>query len=80
MQHKLRIGGRYSAFPQAEGACALRGACDQQGKPGWHDHHVTRRVDGGLNTLGNRVLLHPNCHALVHSRQEKVTLRHGGLK
>ncbi|MFI8693193.1 HNH endonuclease signature motif containing protein, partial [Stutzerimonas kunmingensis] len=46
----------------------------------WHDHHVIRRVDGGPDTLSNRVLLHPNCHALVHSRREKVTLRYGGLE
>lgn len=35
---------------------------------GWHDHHLHRRVDGGSNRLENRVLLHPVCHAKVHSQ------------
>jgi len=34
---------------------------------GWHDHHIEYRVHGGSDALGNRVLLHPNCHAQVHS-------------
>ncbi|MEW9004194.1 MAG: HNH endonuclease signature motif containing protein, partial [Pseudomonas aeruginosa] len=46
---------------------------------GWHDHHVIRRVDGGSDTLRNRTLLHPNCHALVHSQRQEVTLRFSGL-
>lgn len=34
---------------------------------GWHDHHIQYRVEGGSDALGNRVLLHPNCHTQVHS-------------
>lgn len=34
---------------------------------GWHDHHIVYRVAGGSDALGNRVLLHPNCHAQVHN-------------
>ncbi len=33
----------------------------------WHAHHVVRRIDGGRNTASNLVLLHPTCHAQVHS-------------
>lgn len=33
---------------------------------GWHDHHIEYRVAGGSDALGNRVLLHPNCHNQVH--------------
>lgn len=33
---------------------------------GWHDHHIEHRVAGGSDALGNRVLLHPNCHNQVH--------------
>lgn len=78
MQHKLRYRGQIlSIFRRQKGLCALCGHAISK-ETGWHDHHVIRRVDGGTDTLRNRVLLHPNCHALVHSRREKVTLRSGG--
>ena len=35
---------------------------------GWNNHHIVRRVDGGADRQGNRVLLHPNCHRQVHSQ------------
>jgi len=35
---------------------------------GWHNHHIVWRVNGGADTLNNRVLLHPNCHRQVHSQ------------
>lgn len=80
MQHKLRYRGQIlSIFRRQKGVCALCGHAISK-ETGWHDHHVIRRVDGGPDTLSNRVLLHPNCHALVHSRREKVTLRYGGLE
>ncbi len=80
MQHKLRYRGQIlSIFRRQKGVCALCGYAISK-ETGWHDHHVIRRVDGGPDTLSNRVLLHPNCHALVHSRREKVTLRYGGLE
>ncbi len=80
MQHKLRYRGQIlSIFRRQKGLCALCGHAISK-ETGWHDHHVIRRVDGGPDTLSNRVLLHPNCHALVHSQHGKVTLRHCGLK
>lgn len=80
MQHKLRYRGQIlSIFRRQKGVCALCGHAISK-ETGWHDHHVIRRLDGGPDTLSNRVLLHPNCHALVHSRREKVTLRYGGLE
>lgn len=39
---------------------------------GWHDHHIEYRVEGGSDALGNRVLLHPNCHIQVHALGLKV--------
>lgn len=33
---------------------------------GWENHHIIYRVNGGANTLDNRVLLHPTCHNQVH--------------
>ena len=35
---------------------------------GWHSHHLVWRTHGGSNRAENRVLLHPNCHAQVHSQ------------
>jgi len=80
MQHKLRYRGEIlSLFRRQQGKCALCGHAISK-ETGWHDHHVIRRADGGPDTLQNRVLLHPNCHALAHSQQKQVTLRHSGLK
>lgn len=80
MQLKLRYRGQVlSIFRRQKGLCALCGHAISR-ETGWHDHHVIRRVDGGPDTLRNRVLLHPNCHALVHSQREKVTLRYGGQR
>jgi len=39
---------------------------------GWNNHHITSRVLGGPDTYENRVLLHPNCHRMVHSRKLSV--------
>jgi len=79
MQHKLRYRGQiFSLFRRQQGLCALCGQAVSK-ETGWHDHHVIRRVDGGPDTLRNRVLLHPNCHALVHSQRKEVTLRFSGL-
>lgn len=35
---------------------------------GWHNHHIVWRSLGGSDKAENRVLLHPNCHRLVHSQ------------
>jgi RNA-directed DNA polymerase len=35
---------------------------------GWHSHHIVWRSKGGPDKAENRVLLHPNCHRLVHSQ------------
>ncbi|NWK46323.1 group II intron reverse transcriptase/maturase, partial [Ralstonia pickettii] len=49
------------------GLCALC-QCKMTKETGWHDHHIEYRVHGGSDALGNRVLLHPNCHAQVHAK------------
>ncbi|WP_367301821.1 HNH endonuclease [Janthinobacterium sp. GW458P] len=33
---------------------------------------MEQRVAGGSDTLGNRVLLHPNCHTNVHADDLQV--------
>ncbi len=39
---------------------------------GWHIHHITERSFGGSSRDENLVLLHPNCHALIHSQDLHV--------
>lgn len=53
------------------GLCAL---CryEMNMETGWHDHHIEHRVAGGSDALGNRVLLHPNCHINVHANDLHV--------
>ena len=53
------------------GLCAVCN-CKMTKATGWQDHHIEYRVHGGSNALGNRVLLHPNCHQQVHSNGLKV--------
>ncbi len=51
-----------------EGLCPI---CDQRitRDTGWHLHHVVKRSEGGSDKLTNLVLLHPNCHTQLHSRE-----------
>ena len=35
---------------------------------GWNVHHILEKARGGMDTLSNLVLLHPNCHRQIHSR------------
>jgi RNA-directed DNA polymerase len=39
---------------------------------GWHNHHIVWRTHGGIDGMSNRVLLHPECHRQVHSRELTV--------
>ena len=52
-------------YVSQRGLCALC-QCKITKATGWHDHHIEYRVHGGSNALGNRVLLHPDCHRQVH--------------
>ncbi|WP_185267598.1 group II intron reverse transcriptase/maturase [Halopseudomonas xiamenensis] len=80
MQHKLRYRKQVLwLFIRQQGKCALCGYAISK-ETGWHDHHIVRRVDGGPDTLDNRAVLHPNCHAQLHSRHGSVALRHSGIR
>lgn len=48
---------------------------------GWHVHHIIRRVDGGKDGSTNLVMVHPNCHNLIHVNGLKVVkpVRESGL-
>jgi RNA-directed DNA polymerase len=39
---------------------------------GWHSHHIVWRSHGGSDNVSNQVLLHPECHRQVHSRNFTV--------
>lgn len=64
LKYRKQIGSLYA---NQKGLCLL---CKQPitRETGWHDHHVTFRTQGGSDSLGNRVLLHPNCHHQLHTR------------
>jgi RNA-directed DNA polymerase len=54
-------------WKEQNGICPV---CDQKITEitGWHNHHIIWRSKGGPDTVENRVLLHPTCHAKVHSQ------------
>ncbi len=56
---------------EQKGRCPM---CDQQitKATGWNLHHLHGRVKGGTEVRANLVLLHPNCHRQVHSRNITV--------
>ncbi|HXF41793.1 MAG TPA: HNH endonuclease [Blastocatellia bacterium] len=39
---------------------------------GWRSHKIIWHVHGGSDTMGNRVMLHPHCHSMVHRRELEV--------
>ena len=57
-----------SLYRRQDGNCAYCGA-PISWVSGWHDHHVVYRTHGGSNALDNRVLVHPNCHAQIHTNR-----------
>lgn len=54
--------------------CGICPICQQKitTETGWHNHHILERVFGGSDRDENCVLLHPNCHALVHTQKLTV--------
>jgi RNA-directed DNA polymerase len=58
-------------WKEQRGICPI---CDQKitKVTGWHNHHIIWRTNGGKDRSNNRVLLHPECHRLVHSRKLDV--------
>lgn len=72
MRNKMRYREEWARlYVDQKGLCAHCGY-EMDMDTGWHDHHIEHRVAGGSDALGNRVLLHPNCHAQVHSLNLKV--------
>ncbi|MFN2109742.1 MAG: group II intron reverse transcriptase/maturase [Anaerolineae bacterium] len=43
--------------------------CGQKLTPesGWNVHHLVPQCEGGKSTIGNLIMLHPNCHRQVHA-------------
>jgi RNA-directed DNA polymerase len=69
-QAKNKIGWKYDEYlmwQRQDGKCPM---CQQDltEERGWESHHVIWRVHGGTDDTSNLVLLHPNCHRQVHSR------------
>ena len=55
-------------WKRQQGRCSV---CQQKitSETGWHSHHVIWKAHGGSNGTDNRVLLHPNCHRLIHHQE-----------
>jgi len=58
-------------YVSQRGLCAVC-QCKITKETGWEDHHIESRMRGGSDALGNRVLLHPNCHIQVHHDDQTV--------
>jgi RNA-directed DNA polymerase len=58
-------------WKEQAGICPI---CQQKitEETGWHIHHIIERSLGGSEADDNLVMLHPNCHALVHSQDLHV--------
>ena len=54
-------------WKQQRGKCPV---CHQKitRETGWNSHHIIWKSKGGPSGNSNRVLLHPNCHQLVHNQ------------
>jgi len=72
MKSKMRYLKEWTRlYVDQGGKCAVCGF-EMDIDTGWHDHHIEYRMDGGSDSLTNRVLLHPDCHAQVHSQKLQV--------
>jgi RNA-directed DNA polymerase len=72
MKSKMRYRKEWARlYLDQGGKCAVCGY-EMDVETGWHDHHIEYRMSGGSDSLANRVLLHPDCHAQVHSQKLQV--------
>ncbi|MFV9473290.1 group II intron reverse transcriptase/maturase [Advenella sp. RU8] len=67
MNNIKHIRKQVNLWHEQDGLCALC-RLPLTEESGWHMHHIIQRVAGGADTMDNLVLLHPNCHAQVHSK------------
>jgi RNA-directed DNA polymerase len=69
--HMKGYGQLVRLWYEQDGLCLI---CDQKitKESGWNIHHLVWRSKGGSDGMGNRVLLHPECHRQVHSRKLEV--------
>jgi RNA-directed DNA polymerase len=70
---KQEPGLGYDELLMWQGQDGLCPVCQQALTPdtGWESHHKIWRVHGGPDEASNRVLVHPNCHRQVHSRDDR---------
>lgn len=71
MNNIKHIRKRVNLWYEQDGLCALC-RLPLTEESGWQIHHVIHRVAGGPDTMDNLVLLHPNCHAQLHSKSLTV--------
>lgn len=67
MSDKLGYRRQVNSLYQSQGGKCAHCGTTLTNETGWHDHHIIYRIHGGNDALSNRVLVHPNCHAQIHS-------------
>jgi RNA-directed DNA polymerase len=71
LDHLKGYGQLVRLWYEQDGICPV---CDQKitKESGWENHHIVWRSKGGSDGMGNRVLLHPECHSQAHSQKLEV--------
>ena len=74
---KQTIAGNDRLIKLAKRQLCKCAVCHQTFKQGdvWDVHHTVRRVDGGSDKLGNLLIVHQNCHRLLHSKEKESWLK-----
>lgn len=68
MRQKLGKSLSYSLWHSQKGVCPV---CFEEINQStkWNVHHLLEKSKGGEDKAYNLVMLHPNCHRQVHSRE-----------
>ncbi|NLS14008.1 group II intron reverse transcriptase/maturase [Vibrio sp. SM6] len=66
---KKSLSGNMKLWKIAEKQDFKCGVCNQEfgSNDEWDIHHIIRRVDGGSDNNSNLMMLHINCHKMLHS-------------
>ncbi|OTA18126.1 group II intron reverse transcriptase/maturase [Xenorhabdus beddingii] len=66
-ENKLYLGKLRTIWERQRYRCSICGQMFNNDED-WDIHHIIRRTDGGGDEIDNLVMLHPNCHRLLHNK------------